>query len=193
MFFCLVFASSTWLISLTTSYVTILVENWFHEGFDKPFNSLKLPLDSKILISLIPLISTTCSVSQEGGRWGGQPPAHLLWMARLGKWEPEASRRASGLGSWGSAWALCQSSWELWWGTFMQTPSWVQFILYLPYRAVHGYLFSVPLEHTSSCSIHWTLTACQPLGPGWQRTSLGKEPGLCSQRTLTLNPGSKTW
>lgn len=128
-----------WLISLTTFSLILLIENCFYGWLWQVFEQFreKLSLDMKISVSLIPFIFTTCHISQEVRQVGRSAPGSLVVYDKAWKMKTRGISKSILFGLWGSAWALCQSSWELWWGTLMQMPSWVQFIPYLPHRAVH--------------------------------------------------------
>lgn len=112
------------------------------DGFDKTFNSWE---KSQFLIPryrchqffsfLQPFPQPPKEVRQGGDSEASPRPTCCVWQGL----ENENQRHLKEHSVWalGQAWALCQSSWELWWGTLMQMPSWAQFILYLPHRAIH--------------------------------------------------------
>lgn len=181
-------------------YLLIPVETWFYWWIWQVFESCreKLAFDTKILLSPILLVSMTppphqLLTSGAGlGLWG-HSQTHLLCVASLGKWKPEASQRAFHLDSGavpGHSARPAGKSGEHFDANAQLGPVHSVFTPQGCLQGICSLYRWITWRPSSSHNIHWVLTICQLLGPGWQYT-IQVKINVFVIRAL-LNPGSKT-
>lgn len=187
------------LIALTF-YLLIPVETWFYWWIWQVFEPCreKLVFDTKILLSPILLVSTTTPPPPTPHKWGRvgtlRPfPDPLVVCGKTWKMKTRGISKSIPFGLRGSAWALCQTSWEVWWALWCKCPAGSSSFCIYPTGLSTGYLFSIPLKHMETIIIsQYTLSTDNTPAAGTRMAvyNPGKNQRLVIR--ALLNPGSKT-